>query len=319
MLSVSFSRFSQYRRVLFAGLFVCALLFTGNPLLAGGTTVKMEFVDIPLAKGEKLVGLLYTPEQFGSRVCVINVHAMRESLAVGAPRFFGLPVAEEGYTVLSFNERRSGFGDVSGTVENSEEDIGAAVRFMKERGFSKIVLTGHSLGNVEIVHFTAKSQDPAIKALITFAPTMPVNDFAKRAYGERLYHDTLEAARQKVAEGQGDYVMVVRYEFPPPAPKGTMGTHVRTAAAWLSWYAPESKGVLLNWVDKIRVPMLNLAGTKDVYVPAVYLDQIKERAKNSPRVDSILLTDELHYFQVNTPLVVSRALTWLKEVVPPDK
>ena len=299
-------------------LIVSILLF-GSLGFAQTFSIKWEFVDIPHPKGQALPGLLYSPQNVQSQVAVINIHAMRESLAVGAPRFFGLPVAEAGYTVLSLNERRSGFGDVSGTLEDSEEDIGTAVNFMKSKGFSKIVLTGHSLGNIEIVHYTAKSQDPGIVAMITFAPTMPVNDFAKRAYGDKLYEETLKMAKEKVAGGQGDYVMVVRYEFPPPAPKGTMGTHVRTAAAWLSWYGPESKAVLLNYVDKLKIPMLNLAGTKDVYVPPIYLDQIKAAAKNSPRVDSILFPDELHYFQVNTPVVVFSALRWLKEVIPPDK
>ena len=95
-MSVTHARFRQHQRVLFVCFFVCILLFVGSPPLEGATTVKMEFVDIPLAKGETLVGLLYTPENFKSRVCVINVHAMRESLAVGVPRFFGLPVAQKG-------------------------------------------------------------------------------------------------------------------------------------------------------------------------------------------------------------------------------
>jgi pimeloyl-ACP methyl ester carboxylesterase len=312
-------RFLRHSGHLFLICLVFSIVLIGSMVWAQTPPVKWEFVDIPLSKDLMLPGLLYSPQGISSRVAVINVHAMRESLSVGAPRFFGLPVAEAGYTVLSFNERRSGFGDVSGTLEDSEQDIGAAVNFMKSRGFLKIILTGHSLGNVEIVHYTAKAQDPSIVALITFAPTMPVNDFAKRAYGEKLYEATTKMAKEKVAAGQSDYVMVVRYEFPPPAPKGTMGTHVRTAAAWLSWYAPDSKAVLLNYVDGLKIPMLNLAGTRDVYVPPVYLDQIKAAAKNSPRVDSILFPDEVHYFQVNTSLVVSSALKWLKDVVPPDR
>src|SRR5262249_40039811 len=96
---------------------------------------------------------------------VVSVHGSGGSYSQGPMVWLNPGLAAKGYAVLAINTRQHDqFVNTDNFVE-IRRDIEGAVFTLRALGYRRIVLHGHSLGNVQVMFYAATAWDPDIKAL----------------------------------------------------------------------------------------------------------------------------------------------------------
>ncbi len=134
-----------------------------------------EEVAFPSSDHVTLRGWLFPPPAPDNPV-VIYAHGSGRDLREGLPL---VPILREaGFGVLLFSYRNHGFSDrilrghTYGLKES--EDLDAAVRFLKERGYRSIGIIGYSLGAASAIITAARN--PEVKAVVAIAPFTSATD-----------------------------------------------------------------------------------------------------------------------------------------------
>lgn len=149
-------------------------------------------------------------------------------------------------------------------IEEAHLDISAFIEFLLEEGYSKIVLSGHSLGTIKSVRylFEGKYKDK-IKKLVLLAP-FDKNVFIEvKASGK--WNEFLETAKQKINDGKGrDIVPVPEYE-----------DFSMSYQTFYSWYIQDDLSCMWDFyrkdydfpvMKKVNVPVKVILGSKDEFI-----------------------------------------------------
>src|SRR3954468_892514 len=126
--------------------------------------VRVELVEFK-AEGKTLQGAFFTPDaaRFPKpKMAVVLVHGVESYWYQGPPMFLGGLLAEQGYAALGYNGAHSGESFRSSDFETAVKEVGAAIAYMKGRGYKNIFLVGHSLGTPIVEHYQGTDPDPAV-------------------------------------------------------------------------------------------------------------------------------------------------------------
>lgn len=131
-----------------------------------------ELLAIPIPSGgrvdiysgvARLAGKLWAschrPADGNTRVAVLIVHPSSNFLGHYALE----KLAARGVTAVGMNTRYIG-NDAALITENCVLDVGAGVRYLRERGFEKIVLMGNSGGGGLVTLYQSQAENPTITA-----------------------------------------------------------------------------------------------------------------------------------------------------------
>lgn len=218
---------------------------------------------VTFKRGRKnLHGELFTQE---SERAVILLHGfMSTRHSSGRYDRLAVELHAQGIDVLRFDFSGCGESDKDEmTIANEVEDLGAAITFMKERGYRRLGLVGHSLGGLVALH----ARDPIVKALVLLAPvTAP----------KQHYLAKFDAATQQHLLKQGK--TVINYQ-------GRKHTVTMT-------FVQEREAVDQHAVcSGVRVPVLLIHGEKDTTLP---LDDSRSASELFPTVRFIPMPDAGH-------------------------
>jgi pimeloyl-ACP methyl ester carboxylesterase len=130
-------------------------------------------------------------------------------------------------------------------------DINSAVDRLRQRGVTALVIAGHSLGANGALAYGARN---TVKGVVALAPGHRPEVLARRP---RIAED-LERARRLVAEGRGDRpTSFADYN-------GSLVISVTvTPAAYLSFFAPDSRAVMPDNAARLKAPLLYIVGNGD--------------------------------------------------------
>ncbi len=184
-------------------------------------------------------------------------------------------------------------------LECVDEIDGAAAK-LRERGASFIVVMGMSLGGNAALAYGARRE--GLKGIIAIVPA-PAPEFLSNAVPE--INKSLRDARELVAAGKGD----VRTEF---SDRNTGKPHFlvnATPTAYLSFFAPDSPGVMPDNAAKLKVPLLIVSATFDQSQRSV--PNVFARAPKNPMNRFVVLqTDHRGALKEGR----STIMHWLKEL-----
>ena len=129
----------------------------------------IELLGIPMAAGagidiysgvarmaEKVWGSLHRAAE-PSRTAVVVVHPSSNFLG----HYLLGPLAERGVDAVGLNTRYIG-NDSTLIMENCVLDVGAAIGFLRERGYEKIVLIGNSGGGGLTAFYQSQAESPTV-------------------------------------------------------------------------------------------------------------------------------------------------------------
>lgn len=291
------------------------------------TGIRTEVLTLPdphaIRPGEPLMAILYMPEAGVNPYSpgIVMVHGGlggHPARQVGAPRFAAERLAKQGYTVLSLMTRHSR-DEFQTLFEDIVMDIDTGLDFLEARGMQSLILAGHSMGSIRITYYQATQQDPRVKALVHFAPTMDMVGPGGAAEGLAPDYDAKVAeAHAAVAAGRPGRDLS-RDANPDTALQpdtwiDLVGGYLYGAEAFLSHWGPAAKTRNSDWMPKVRVPILMMAGTYDTAVPAGRMEALKQLAVNSPKVDHITYPEVNHFFEGVWDESVNDMIAWLTEI-----
>ena len=146
--------------------------------------------------------------------------------------------------------------------EDAVEEIGTWLGWLQAQGVAKVALLGHSRGGNQTARFAAANPDAPVTAVILVAPQTWSEDDAAADYEKRYGKELaplVARARQLDAEGKGGSLLDhVDFIYCPDT--------TATAAAFVSYYAPDERMDTPRLIPEIKVPVLVIAGSEDEVV-----------------------------------------------------
>lgn len=286
--------------------------------------VEFELVEFP-AGGKTLQGGMFQPDvqRFAKpNVGVVLVHGVESYWYQGPPMFLAGLLAAQGYAALAYNGSHSGESFRTSEFETAVAEVGAAVAYMKSRGYRHIFLVGHSLGTPIVEYYQGAEPDPAVKALGLYGPHINIPAITRDSLlGPELYEKFRAECRALVASGKGDEIKLLPYRE---------GRVIITSAKTFISYRDidTSKAAVEKMIRRIKVPLLivydpadNIQGKGGLTKRETLAGQIKANAVAAPRADIVVIPSaaetsplRAHNFVGNERLVAEKTGQWLQAV-----
>jgi pimeloyl-ACP methyl ester carboxylesterase len=284
-----------------------------------GSQNRLELIRIDAEDKTALNGLLWEPQRAGDSLVVMVPGGTTGAALFPAHDYSPLAVAltDSGYAFLLSNMRAS-YNNAYAEYGDAVKDIAAFVAYAKSKGYARIALLGISLGGPRVAQYMAERGDPAVKAVgfVASIPS-PYLEFQVRSSEaeKRRLEDTLQHARELVAQGKGE--QPVAYDDWFPGGVSVMGT-ARSLISFFGAPSDPSAPSSVKYGPKIKVPAAVIHGDKDEISLPPNAQAIYDGLTASPQRDLIWAKGASHYLTPG-PLAESYArLTtdWLVKNVP---
>jgi pimeloyl-ACP methyl ester carboxylesterase len=192
-------------------------------------------------------------------------------------------------------------------IDEAPIDITTWVAFLRERGFARVGLLGHSLGAIKAVYTLAAADAPSVSALAAVSP--PHLSYAYFLTTPRAddFRRTLETAQQHIDAGRPDELMKVMFPLP----------YYVTAAGYVDRYGPAERYDVLKYLDRMPCPTLVTYGTKEVQSDAAFrgmpeaIDALSARATN---VQGAVIAGADHQYTACHDALAGRIVSWASKL-----
>ena len=185
--------------------------------------------------------------------------------APGVLETFSQQALSEGLAVVRINTRgHDGICSISGprgalkggaTFENVADcrlDLAAWIEFLRERGYSRIALCGHSMGGVKSAYTMAHDAHPDVRAVILISsPRFHHQTFMQHPAAAAFRAD-FSTANRNVQEGRSHDLIAVTQPMP----------FLVTSAGFLDKYGPADSYDLIKLLPQVPCPALYVLGTQ---------------------------------------------------------
>ncbi len=215
-----------------------------------------ELVNTRTEDGVLLQGALFEPNTAGP-VAALITHGGWGNFYTGLGRFLPNALAATGIACLSLNNRGHDYGTVADgepciglmreLFEDSPKDMAAGLRMLKERGYKRLVLIGHSYGTAKAAYSQYLEPDPDVEGLILCSPAALMRDTWKY-YLDVHYDDAVRDVTRLVDADQGERFVIFRHDGPAPI--------ISTAKTFLSVWGPDTKPDVLKFIGEMTKPLL---------------------------------------------------------------
>jgi pimeloyl-ACP methyl ester carboxylesterase len=143
--------------------------------------------------------------------------------------------------------------------EDAIDEIGAWVRWLKEKGAPSITVAGHGRGANQAALYAINKLDKPVKRLVLISPLMQTEEKAEAGYRARFgksLRPELAKAEEFVAKEGGNQLIEV------PGFLNCRNAQV-TAGAFANYYGANEKFKTTNLLPSIEIPVLIAAGDAD--------------------------------------------------------
>ncbi|WP_373508536.1 alpha/beta hydrolase [Thiocapsa sp.] len=170
-------------------------------------------------------------------------------------------------------------------------EIDAWLGWLQSQGVEEVALLGHSRGGNQSARFAAEHPGAPVSAVILVAPqtwseAAAVQDYDKRF--SKALEPQLERARVLDTEGRGA-------EMLKPVDFIYCAETSATAAAFLSYHAPDPRMDTPRLIPDIKAPVLVVAGSEDDVIEGL-VEAVQPMA-DGERVNLIVLDGAEHFFR----------------------
>ncbi len=146
------------------------------------------------------------------------------------------------------------FGAAYEIVDECRQDIAAWLKYLDERGLTRVVLAGHSLGAIKALYSQAHAPSPAVAGVIAMSPPrLSYSMFELSGHGPSFV-DTMRDAQHRIAAGRGNELLEIQFPFPL----------LITASAYVDKYGPAERYNILQFAGQVTCPLLATYGAREV-------------------------------------------------------
>lgn len=283
--------------------------------------IKGEIVKF-LASDDLLINGLYLENN--SDTCVIHIHGLFSSMISSVGENIlnvcynlgirGILVNTRGSGVVTGFKRKIGteyeriMGGTSYEIfEESLFDIKGTIDFLKEKGYKKFILCGHSTGCQKTTYYCLKSKIKDIIGLILLAPADDLN-IAKELELKEKFESTLKRAK----ENQENKILFENDNF-----------MLLSAKRFYDLYKEDSiEGNLFNYkkelehISKVEIPILSIFGSEEEYAVISVEEMLEKISKyyvNDKSKTKILSGD--HGFTGFEKELEKEVLSWIHNIL----
>ena len=181
-------------------------------------TFQTQLLRFKTADSERLHGLLFTPPEDKSDVALVFVHGVAMNFYLPPLSVFGQELAERGYHCFVINTRghdwiaRAGnltkFG--GSAYENLEDclpDLDGALDYLKEQGYRRFILIGHSLGAIKSIIYQGTRQRRDVIGVVSCSA--PRQFYSERVARQAGFREVIEKAETMIAQGRDEELLPV--------------------------------------------------------------------------------------------------------------
>jgi pimeloyl-ACP methyl ester carboxylesterase len=235
-------------------------------------TMNCEFLQIQTPDGLKLHGILHRAKHESTSVALL-VHGVGSNFySCGFYRQVTESLISQGVSVVWTNNRghdsiysstRQGrverFGSAYENVSDGAYDVSGWCDAMKDNGFAKIFLIGHSLGAIKVLYSQASQHEhvvphPRVAGIVAASPPCLSFERFQSSPESARFQTAYRACSQKVAEGEGDALVKVDFPFPL----------LIAASTFVDKYGPANRYDFLKWLYRIRTPFSFVYGEREL-------------------------------------------------------
>lgn len=291
---------------------VCELeLFNNNrfELLTSDVSKPAETVTVQTRDGSNLVGFLWKGNSQENQTVVLHVRG-KTGTPITEPLFSKLAEVynQNDIAALVIELHRSGYGGSMQTIASMDvDDIDAFVELLCQRGYTRIILSGQSLGSNSIMRYQVQRRHPNLIALVHMAPTQDTANWLQKHIGEDAYNSLVLQARQAVEKGYGNQGLIGK-----PPYENMLSPH--RPNSWMSWWSPEADTANLKTIAHVDIPILLLCGSKDFFNDRDRLNQLQKAATCSPATDIIWYEGCGHNFANFEEKTAGDVVRWLQKI-----
>lgn len=270
-----------------------------------GETMRRSLLAALLAV---LVGIFSLPGQAQDRIGVLLLHGKNPGNP-NDPNFGSLKAKldHDGMITLMPDMPWSARRYIDGDWDKAMAEIGAHVKALRDKGATKIVIAGHSMGCPAAMSYAARQG--GVDALALLAPGhVPAGYFTVPSL--KIVRDSIEEARRLMAAGQGD----TRKDFDDINQGRPLKVRM-TAKDFLSYYDPASDAEMSVTAPRIpaQTPVLWVIGNEDPLYRSgrgYVFDKLPANAKSRYL--------EVTANHLTTPVVARDAVSaWIKAAIAP--
>ncbi len=171
---------------------------------------------------------------------------------------------DAGFAAAAFNNRghdmvTSGvqgklIGNAYDILDECRLDLDAAITWLSKQGYHRICILGISLGADKVVYYQAQTQDPRVAGVIAFGPVRLSHSYFLTSMAAEEHRRNYQRAKELVESGHPDDLMPV--DFPN---EGSLFS----ARVYIDRHGPIERYNPVSLADRIKCPMLILAGTRE--------------------------------------------------------
>ena len=284
-----------------------------------GSQNRLELIRIEAEDKAALNGLLWEPQRASDSIVIMVPGGTTGAALYPAHDYSPLANAltDNGYAFLLSNMRAS-YNNAYAEYGDAVKDIAAFVAYAKSKGYARIAILGISLGGPRMAQYMAERSDAAVKAVgfIASIPS-PYLEFQIRSSDadKRRLEETLEHARELVAEGKGQQPVAIDNWFPGGV--SVMGT-ARSLISFFGAPSDLSAPSSVKYGPKIKVPALVIHGDSDELSLPPNAQKIYDSLTASPQRDLVWVKGASHYLTPG-PLAESYgrlATDWIVKNMP---
>jgi dienelactone hydrolase len=280
-----------------------------------------ELVVLQTADHKHWDALLMRPRQDvagRADTLAVIVHGSLGNFMGGVPRRLAFELAHHGYAALSVNTRMANFGVIygGGLFDETPHDLEAALAFARQRGFSRVILVGYSLGASIATHYQATRRPLEVVGLCTLAHPWSLPESIRRRWTmHRSQPSYTEVERLALRagvdrEGNDDVVIIRRGAGETDAPCDTEAWSLR---AWWQSRGPEAANATsVQRIRDVGVPVALIQAGADPVLPGSDGENLQEAARAAGldcHLEHIAGAD--HTFWGLGPEAAERAVVWM--------
>jgi pimeloyl-ACP methyl ester carboxylesterase len=290
------------------------------PAPADGASPK--FLAITAIDGIRFGASLWQPvaKPTSGTTLVVMVHGSGGSYRRGPQSGLGRPLAASGYASLAIDTRQHDDAINTDNFFDVRRDIEAAVATGRALGYPRLVLLGHSLGNIQVQFYAATTWDRDIKAVMLLGAfaDLPWKTRSILVQNEDSYKSLTDAALQSLRDGTLDKVLPVKMRYLTGQDVPVTGRHVLT-------YRWDKSSVAdgTYWIRRIPLPILLVRDEADGVIqpfePHALLAAAHAEGSLVSSIDFMLLPDRQpvglrgHSFEGNERPLADVLTRWLAD------
>lgn len=290
-------------------------------------SVTYELAQITTKDGLEHQGIFYRPEKPGN-TAILWIHGLTSTFYNDPPlmELFARLGGEKGYAFASFhtrghdyvtsthrldptNEKGYVYETVGASVETFTDcvpDIDAAVSFLEDKGFDRVVLVGHSTGANKACYYAATASDPRVFGVVLAGP---MSDRYSAEHNQIMNANHRKIMEQKIREGK-ESELLTGFGFFPITPKRWMSLLGDGSVEDVFNYR-DADGALATY-EKISVPLLVMFAENDKHAdePIEKIRQSFDEHARSREYRSIIISDVDHGFTGKEKEFVEKIVEW---------